>query len=79
MRGTPFLKISQVNGPQWSVPYQSARELTLRGEGIEVSIDVVTGPGGFVTQAVAASVAVRDEQMCTMSPVFQGPETKPME
>jgi hypothetical protein len=79
VRGTPFLKVSQVNGPQWSVPYQNASDLRLIGDGIEVSIDVVTGPGGFVTQAVAASVAVRDQQMCTMSPVFQGPETKPLQ
>ncbi|TVQ89921.1 MAG: FHA domain-containing protein [Deltaproteobacteria bacterium] len=76
---TPFLKISQVNGPNWEVPYQQARGLRLRGAGIELEVDVQTAPSGYVTQAVAASVAVRDNDVCAGSPIFQGPEVKPLQ
>lgn len=74
---TPFLKISQVNGPSWDIPYASPRSTTYFGEGIEISVDLVGGPGGYVRQVVAASVAVRDLQACGPTrPTFVGPEVK---
>lgn len=76
VRGQSFLRISQVNGPEWTVPYKAATGQRFRGAGIELAVDVVEGPPGFVPQAVAATVAVRDNQVCTGSPVFQGPQVK---
>jgi hypothetical protein len=77
VRGTPFLEISQINGPKWTVPYQTARGKRLPGgKGIDVSVDVTIGPPGFVPQAVAASIAVRDREMCSGSPEFLGPEVR---
>ena len=77
MNNSTFLKISQVNGPSWDIPYAEARQATYLGEGIEVSVDVIGGPPGFVRQVVAASVSVRDLRSCSrLSPVNLGPEIK---
>jgi hypothetical protein len=79
LRGTTFLSVSQVNGPQWSLTYQDLHRRVLVGEDVEISVSVVAGPAGYVPQAMAASVAVRDTQVCDHDPEVEGPRTRHLE
>ena len=65
---TPFMTISQLNGPTWEIPYTQGFDRRLQGRGIEIEVDVLSGAGNVVSQVIAASVGVRDDAVCSTTP-----------
>lgn len=68
-----FLKISQIGGPTWELPYHDLRNRRFQGNGIELSVTIQTAGAGMVPQAVAATVAARDSKVCAAPDLYKGP------
>jgi len=75
LTGSTFITINVPNhGGRFSIPYQDLRNkrfVTPDGK-VEISVSVWV-PDGLITQATAASVAVRDTEICTNTPILPGP------